>query len=47
MASLEFSAAWFILALAVGCAHSALHLLWIVLTGKPCNQGHTGLVSAE
>ena len=47
MASLEFSAAWFILALAVGCAHSALHLLWIVLTGKPCNPGHTGLVSAE
>jgi TRAP-type C4-dicarboxylate transport system permease small subunit len=35
MASVNASAALFILALAVGCGHSALHLLWIVLTGKP------------
>ena len=34
MASVNASAALFILALAVGCAHSALHFLWIVLTGK-------------
>jgi TRAP-type C4-dicarboxylate transport system permease small subunit len=35
MASVDASAALFILALAIGCAHSALHLLWIVLAGKP------------
>ena len=35
MASLGASAALFILALGVGCAHSALHLLWIVLSGPP------------
>lgn len=35
MASMEFSAAWFIVAVAVGSTHSALHLAWIVLTGKP------------
>jgi TRAP-type C4-dicarboxylate transport system permease small subunit len=35
MASVDASAALFILALAIGCGHSALHLLWIVLTGKP------------
>jgi len=35
MASMEASAAWFIVAVGVGCGHSALHLLWIVLTGKP------------
>jgi TRAP-type C4-dicarboxylate transport system permease small subunit len=35
MASVNASAALFILALAIGCGHSALHLLWIVLTGKP------------
>jgi len=35
MASMEVSAAWFIVAVAVGCGHSALHLVWIVLTGKP------------
>jgi TRAP-type C4-dicarboxylate transport system permease small subunit len=35
MASVNASAALFILALAVGCGHSALHLLWIVLSGKP------------
>jgi hypothetical protein len=29
------SAAWFIVAVGVGCGHSALHLAWIVLTGKP------------
>ena len=47
MASLEFSAGWFILALAVGCGHSALHLIWIVLTGKPCHAGKAVAVSAE
>lgn len=35
MASVGASAGLFILALALGCGHSALHLLWIVLTGKP------------
>jgi TRAP-type C4-dicarboxylate transport system permease small subunit len=35
MASVNASAALFILALAVGCGHSALHLIWIALTGKP------------
>ena len=35
MASLEASAAWFIVAVAVGCAHSALHLILIVLDGRP------------
>lgn len=35
MASLNASAALFILALAVGGAHSALHLVWIALTGRP------------
>jgi TRAP-type C4-dicarboxylate transport system permease small subunit len=35
MASMNFSAAWFIVAVGVGCAHSALHLAWIVATGKP------------
>ena len=35
MASVNASAALFILALAVGCAHSALHFFWIVLAGKP------------
>lgn len=35
LASMNGSAAWFIVAVAVGCAHSALHLIWIVLTGKP------------
>ncbi|MES2960510.1 MAG: TRAP transporter small permease [Pseudomonadota bacterium] len=35
MASMNGSAAWFIVAVGVGCGHSALHLLWIVLTGKP------------
>ena len=35
MASVNASAALFILALTVGCAHSALHFLWIVLAGKP------------
>jgi hypothetical protein len=35
MASVNASAALFILALAVGGFHSALHLVWIVLTGKP------------
>jgi TRAP-type C4-dicarboxylate transport system permease small subunit len=35
MASVNVSAALFILALALGCGHSVLHLLWIVLTGKP------------
>jgi len=35
MASMNASAAWFIVAVAVGCTHSALHLAWITLTGKP------------
>jgi TRAP-type C4-dicarboxylate transport system permease small subunit len=35
MASLEASAAWFIVAVAIGCAHSALHLVMIVLDGRP------------
>lgn len=35
MASMNGSAAWFLVAVGVGCGHSALHLLWIVLTGKP------------
>ena len=35
MASVNASAALFILALAVGCGHSALHFLWIVLAGRP------------
>jgi len=39
MASMEASAAWFIVAVAVGCGHSALHLVWITLTGKPRSAG--------
>jgi TRAP-type C4-dicarboxylate transport system permease small subunit len=35
MASMDASAAWFIVAVGVGCTHSALHLIWLVLTGKP------------
>ena len=35
MASVNMSAAWFIVAVAIGCAHSALHLFWITLIGKP------------
>jgi TRAP-type C4-dicarboxylate transport system permease small subunit len=35
MASVNASAALFILAVAIGAAHSALHLLWIVLNGRP------------
>jgi TRAP-type C4-dicarboxylate transport system permease small subunit len=35
MASVNASAALFILALFIGCGHSALHLLWIVLAGRP------------
>ena len=35
MASMNASAAWFLVAVGVGSAHSALHLVWIVLTGKP------------
>lgn len=34
MASVNMSAAWFIVAVAIGCAHSSLHLFWITLTGK-------------
>lgn len=34
MASFEASAQWFLVALAVGCAHSALHLAWIALAGR-------------
>jgi TRAP-type transport system small permease protein len=35
MASMNASAAWFLVAVGVGCGHSALHLIWITLTGKP------------
>ena len=35
LASMEASAAWFIVAVAIGCAHSALHLVLIVFNGKP------------
>lgn len=35
MASMEASAAWFLVAVGVGCTHSALHLAWITLTGRP------------
>jgi TRAP-type transport system small permease protein len=35
MASVNASAALFILALFIGCGHAALHLAWIVLTGPP------------
>ena len=35
MASMEASAAWFIVAVAIGCTHAALHLVLIVLAGKP------------
>jgi len=35
MASMEASAAWFIVAVAIGCTHSALHLVLIMLNGKP------------
>ena len=34
MASVNMSSAWFIVPVGIGCAHSALHLLWITLTGK-------------
>jgi TRAP-type C4-dicarboxylate transport system permease small subunit len=34
MASFDASAQWFLVALAVGCAHSALHLAWITLAGR-------------
>ena len=39
MASLEASAAWFIVAVAIGSAHSALHLALIVMHGKPAPTG--------
>lgn len=35
MASMNASAAWFLVAVGVGCGHSSLHLAWIMLTGKP------------
>ena len=35
MASVNASAALFILALFIGCGHAALHLAWIVLVGPP------------
>ena len=44
MASMEASAAWFIVAVALGCAHSALHLVLIAFDGPP--QGKT-LVATE
>ena len=35
MASMNASAAWFIVAVATSAFHSALHLVWITLKGKP------------
>jgi TRAP-type transport system small permease protein len=35
MASVEASAAWFIVPLAIAGVHGALHLLWVVLSGPP------------
>lgn len=43
MASIEASAAWFIAAVAIGCGHAALHLVLIVLHGKPA--GHVSLAT--
>ncbi|MDH3688826.1 MAG: TRAP transporter small permease [Gammaproteobacteria bacterium] len=34
LASADFSAALFVLAVAVGSAHSALHLIWLAATGE-------------
>ena len=45
MASLEISAALFIVAVAIGAVHAALHLAWIALTGHPAPGGIK--VSAE
>lgn len=33
MGTLNMSSGWFILAVAFGCAHAMLHLIWIVLNG--------------
>jgi TRAP-type C4-dicarboxylate transport system permease small subunit len=44
MASVPISSAWFVVAVGVGVAHTALHMLWIALNGKP---GQSELVSAE
>ena len=44
MASMEASAAWFIVAVALGCTHSALHLVLIAFDGPP--KGKT-LVATE
>jgi len=35
MASVDASAAWFIMAIVVGTGLSALHLVWMMVTGKP------------
>jgi TRAP-type C4-dicarboxylate transport system permease small subunit len=35
LASMEASAAWFIVAIGIGAAHSMLHLVLIALNGKP------------
>lgn len=35
MASMSASSGWFIVAVGIGSAHSALHLVWITLTGRP------------
>ena len=35
MASINASAAWFIVAVAASAFHAALHLVWIALKGKP------------
>ncbi len=44
MASVPISSAWFVVAVALGAGHTALHLVWISFNGKP---GQSGLVSAE
>ena len=45
MASLELSAALFIVAVAIGALHAALHLAWITITGNPAPGGMR--ISAE
>jgi TRAP-type transport system small permease protein len=44
MASVPISSAWFVVAVAAGSIHTALHLVWISCNGKPAQ---SSLVSAE
>ena len=46
MASLPLSAAWFVLAVAVGMAHTALHLLRIAIEGPPA-EGKQSMLASE